>query len=962
MYQPPLPPPLSIPPPPPMTDSQPLTSATYIPHGESFGPGVGIPSLHSFGREPSSTSGSRLGMGPNGSNGTLRNGPETTITNTPQDSTRPTHLNYPIMSHHQSSSSPAGYVAAGHTTVRRTSNGRLSGGSASDLLLPTPVPNPWTLDRVLAWLASNDFSRDWQETFKFLVVQGDNFLELGRGHGGRGNFGMMHQLIYPQLAKECTRSGSGWDQGREREEGKRMRRLIRRIGNSTPADNARVGAPDRTNNDLGTEGYSSLTEQELVVNTPSTAGGEDSPGRHLPLRLPGPGVGARRMSNQRSSTVPTLANAGLDSNGMEAGQMQTNPRTGYRTALGEGSRIRHSPSTSNDASLGGGYYRPGSRGDLRTDGSRPSNIEASPSSDGPHYPAPLSASTAAAHLSSSPHSHGFRFDHHKSNSTDSMASSPGLSAGGSTLRSGYGDGMLGRKTDESRRNAQDGVRPAIPADNKIPFDMSTPVKEKEPSRGLLSKLRWRNKKDEGSQASPEDNALESPTSPVNARIPSYMDAGMGLPPFARPGMNNSDPTLDRPSSASAMLEQDRWAMGSRRQASTRRSPARRYVMATPDGWNYRLVDITDAESAQELRELIYSNLGVPDGDLATLYLTEPGRTDHNDSLSDAKLIQSRHLHADSRASLKVFVRSPSLAAASFNAPRLGSTRSQEQASPGSTTESLSLDESTPARLPSQKSRSSYTFDRTSRADTIRAHSALSRETPRSLSEMSRDRRRSGEIPMWGTLHAPPVSAHPDSSEPEGGSWLPMDLGNAAAEYRRETDRKGQAYLVSKQAKLRQDSPVEEDQLGIRGDRIIDFDIPRISPFEDKKQQDSWIPQRKPPPPPAESNTLIKANSLSKDRKGSRRLSGAEADEHRRSSDLAQESLPRTVASDASNQGSRNPIMARPRPSREERPTLGGNLPRDAPSRRSYGPDFDFQDNNVTFERSPVLPASKAESD
>ena len=37
--------PLSIPPPPPPSESQPLTSATYIPAGESFGPGVGIPPL-----------------------------------------------------------------------------------------------------------------------------------------------------------------------------------------------------------------------------------------------------------------------------------------------------------------------------------------------------------------------------------------------------------------------------------------------------------------------------------------------------------------------------------------------------------------------------------------------------------------------------------------------------------------------------------------------------------------------------------------------------------------------------------------------------------------------------------------------------------------------------------------------------------------------------------------------------
>jgi hypothetical protein len=87
----------------------------------------------------------------------------------------------------------------------------------------------WTIDHVLLWLAIKQFSKDWQETFKYLNICGPLFLELGSGHGGRGNFVMMHQQIYPYLAKECSSSGTGWDQVREREEGKRMRRLIRGI-------------------------------------------------------------------------------------------------------------------------------------------------------------------------------------------------------------------------------------------------------------------------------------------------------------------------------------------------------------------------------------------------------------------------------------------------------------------------------------------------------------------------------------------------------------------------------------------------------------------------------------------------------------------------------------------------------------------------------------------------------------
>jgi hypothetical protein len=78
-------------------------------------------------------------------------------------------------------------------------------------------------------------SQEWISTFRALNIHGSTFLELGSGHGGRGNFGMMQKQIYPRLAKECSTSGVGWDQAREREEGKRMRRLIRGIirGNDT---------------------------------------------------------------------------------------------------------------------------------------------------------------------------------------------------------------------------------------------------------------------------------------------------------------------------------------------------------------------------------------------------------------------------------------------------------------------------------------------------------------------------------------------------------------------------------------------------------------------------------------------------------------------------------------------------------------------------------------------------------
>jgi mitogen-activated protein kinase kinase kinase len=102
-------------------------------------------------------------------------------------------------------------------------------GQNDEIPRDTANPATWSLDRVLAWLITNNFSEEWQNTFQSLKISGHTFLELGSGHGGRGNFGMMYIEVYPRLAEECTKSGTVWGQAREREEGKRLRRAVRRL-------------------------------------------------------------------------------------------------------------------------------------------------------------------------------------------------------------------------------------------------------------------------------------------------------------------------------------------------------------------------------------------------------------------------------------------------------------------------------------------------------------------------------------------------------------------------------------------------------------------------------------------------------------------------------------------------------------------------------------------------------------
>jgi mitogen-activated protein kinase kinase kinase len=63
------------------------------------------------------------------------------------------------------------------------------------------------MDQVLSWLATNQISNDWQETFKALNVYGSVFLDISTDYGG--NFGIMHHRLYPRLAAECSKSGTG---------------------------------------------------------------------------------------------------------------------------------------------------------------------------------------------------------------------------------------------------------------------------------------------------------------------------------------------------------------------------------------------------------------------------------------------------------------------------------------------------------------------------------------------------------------------------------------------------------------------------------------------------------------------------------------------------------------------------------------------------------------------------------
>jgi len=412
---------LSIPPPPPQNEA--VVSATYIPGGDSFGPGVGIPALYSQKpEEPSirrddsfSYSATEAKML---ADQRFFNGPTSAIS--PATGGLPTfseHVNAsvpqtPLTRHHptpfpnEQAQTPASAIQDGTPTQGH----HHTNSTSSALLSPNDPALQWPLDRVLIWLAGNGFSNDWQETFKGLDMHSADFLDLGRGNGGRGNFGMMHQVVYPRLARECSKSGTGWDQGREREEGKRMRRLVRRI-----VEGADVGPktshgrresqqiiPKSASTDGGVENSPNLGRQDAFAFTPSTAGGgQDSPSSQF--RTPAPNLNPRMGSKALSSTSPIPAyaygnNPSTSDPALHEMTQTPSTRTGFTRGIlnniNDAASKRHSPNVSSETGAGSTFIGDAVR----------SGYDASPQNSSPATQhAQLVSSTPGGTLSAPPY-------------------------------------------------------------------------------------------------------------------------------------------------------------------------------------------------------------------------------------------------------------------------------------------------------------------------------------------------------------------------------------------------------------------------------------------------------------------------------------------------------------------------------------------------------------------------------
>ncbi|KAJ8063821.1 hypothetical protein OCU04_007680 [Sclerotinia nivalis] len=826
-------------------------SATYIPRGESFGPGVGIPALGWSSQESFKDSADFSAVS-DSSRGTPLD-----------DSSYYKDRSYPSQTPHRFNNihlpeydSPGPPTATlmnpqlssatnrGLTATSNNSHQHAAGNNANAPISPNDAGSQWSMNRVLLWLANNHFSNDWQETFKALNIYGSVFLELGSVHGGRGNFGMMHQQVYPRLAKECSSSGTGWDQAREREEGKRMRRLIKAIvtGKSIEGTkSSQIRRQSSATNLIASASTEGTMDNSLhlsrgngvSLSTPNTANGDDnSPGKQM-FTSAGQVLGTRRLSG-RSTTMPILSNI----NTAEENDFN-NGRNAHRSVLknidNEGTR-RHSPSASNEVNEG--TFKP-----------QPLRLDGSPKSGSPAGTYATLHTPVGQNLSASPRS--AVFSHRSSNSTDSISSSQaiygsGVPSGASqALRGGMG-GAVGEfnlvRNQDSRRHGVDVSRPS-PMDGERSASSEQPSSAKE-SKGFLSHWRKRRGKEDGFAPSPEDQNLDSPTSP---------SLGFKAAPFLGNGKisNSSETSLDRPLSTFSASEYDKFA----HKAGYRgvRATGRSYVLATTDGWNFRLCDLTEIDNAQDLKATICSNLGIHDSEYTQIYLTELGKMEHEEALDDHKLLLCKKTKADQSGNLKFFVRGPANSAISLPAsqsagPGVNFTTEGGRLSP-SLPPTAPLDEEAYAQLNGNRRRSSSSPP-TSRQNTIKGGSAPQKDQSVPITEAPdalRERLMAYRASHLGGREIP---------EADKQAFIAM----ASAEHKAEMDRRQKEYLAKKKAS--KGTPTSADgPVGIVG-RNVDFDQPRLSPFEDKKP-DILFPQRKAPPVPGESATLIKANSLSK---------------------------------------------------------------------------------------------------
>lgn len=274
-----------------------------------------------------------------------------------------------------------------------------------------------------------------------------------------------------------------------------------------------------------------------------------------------------------------------------------------------------------------------------------------------------------------------------------------------------------------------------------------------------------------------------------------------------------------------------------------RDSDKKYVFVTPDSWNYRLIDITEVETAEDLRTVICFNLGVPENEDVSIHMTSPGQIEHDEPMTDNLLMHARTRISDPSGALKLYIRASGLGSQ-------GDASGLNAQVPASPFGIAAFNKQTPSS-PSATVRSG---ESTLVPDKVQALRILSKE---------------GDLYSDEAYKRTDPAQQPQQHETLNSEHERLAMVAAKAEeYKIETERKQQDYLAKRRAHIAQGT-------------IHDFDNvkPRSSPYEtptamsssENLDQDPKTHQLKPmrpaPPVPGPTSTLAKANSITGKRQG-----------------------------------------------------------------------------------------------
>ncbi|KAK0842387.1 mitogen-activated protein kinase kinase kinase [Friedmanniomyces endolithicus] len=232
-----------------------------------------------------------------------------------------------------------------------------------------------------------------------------------------------------------------------------------------------------------------------------------------------------------------------------------------------------------------------------------------------------------------------------------MSPAPGRLTGCVTTNNREIDSAFAKPPPEDsarRRNATDSSRPP-PAERHS--NQKTPASAKE-HKSFLAKSRREKKNTDVGYSAEEDKIPASPQMTKSGLYNRLAHASFETSLVDRSSSRKSAHTsVESAQSVPALppLSRDR---------STAREGDEKLIFVTADGRNYRLIDISEVQSADHLRSVVCYNLGVPEGPDVAIHITIPGRVECEEALNDLLLMAAVRGMADSTGSLTFFLRTP----------------------------------------------------------------------------------------------------------------------------------------------------------------------------------------------------------------------------------------------------------------------------------------------------------------